>query len=273
MRASPSAMRVGLVLGAGGVVGAAWLIGALEALASETGWEPSDADVIVGTSAGSVVGSLIADGHRAGVPRRLQLGPGAGRRRGRRRPRRGAGRAAGRPRAPRRARRAHERRGVQAAPRGAAGRARLWRLAFNALRHPRRHAPSALMAGWLPRHSCRPDRSAISSGPSSPATLADHPAFWAVARRSAPAAASRSAATTRRARAVGARSPRPARSRASTTHPAIDGRRYVDGGVCSPLESRPRRRARPGPRRLPEPDVIAVPRSDGGHAGRAGRRR
>src|SRR5213080_317817 len=55
-------MKVGLVLGAGGVVGASWLIGALEALASETGWNPSEADVIVGTSAGSVVGALTAAG-------------------------------------------------------------------------------------------------------------------------------------------------------------------------------------------------------------------
>jgi NTE family protein len=55
-------MRVGLVLGAGGVVGASWLIGALEALQDETGWEPSAAEVIVGTSAGSVVGALTASG-------------------------------------------------------------------------------------------------------------------------------------------------------------------------------------------------------------------
>src|SRR3954453_18199337 len=55
-------MRVGLVLGAGGVVGASWLIGALEALESETGWQPADADVIVGTSAGSVIGTLASTG-------------------------------------------------------------------------------------------------------------------------------------------------------------------------------------------------------------------
>src|SRR4051812_16032692 len=55
-------MKVGLVLGAGGVVGAAWLIGALEALASETGWDPTSAEFIVGTSAGSVVGALVAAG-------------------------------------------------------------------------------------------------------------------------------------------------------------------------------------------------------------------
>jgi hypothetical protein len=44
--------RVGLVLGAGGVLGGAWLVGALHAIVSETGWDPGSADYIVGTSAG-----------------------------------------------------------------------------------------------------------------------------------------------------------------------------------------------------------------------------
>jgi NTE family protein len=55
-------VRVGLVLGAGGVQGGAWLTGGLEALVRETGWDPASADVIVGTSAGSMIGSLIAAG-------------------------------------------------------------------------------------------------------------------------------------------------------------------------------------------------------------------
>src|SRR4051812_6566308 len=55
-------MKVGLVLGAGGVVGASWLIGALEALESETGWGASEAARIVGTSAGSVIGAITASG-------------------------------------------------------------------------------------------------------------------------------------------------------------------------------------------------------------------
>lgn len=37
-------MRTGLALGAGGVVGASWLIGALDAVAAETGWDPAQAD-------------------------------------------------------------------------------------------------------------------------------------------------------------------------------------------------------------------------------------
>jgi NTE family protein len=56
-------MRVGLVLGAGGVVGAAWLIGALDALEQETGFHASAADRIVGTSAGSAIGALAAAGY------------------------------------------------------------------------------------------------------------------------------------------------------------------------------------------------------------------
>ena len=57
-------MRVGLVLGAGGVLGGAWLTGGLHALARETDWDPGSAEYIVGTSAGSMIGALVA----AGVP-------------------------------------------------------------------------------------------------------------------------------------------------------------------------------------------------------------
>src|SRR5947207_10555808 len=55
-------MKVGLVLGAGGVMGGAWLTGALAALAESTGWDPQSADYIVGTSAGAMIGALIAGG-------------------------------------------------------------------------------------------------------------------------------------------------------------------------------------------------------------------
>jgi NTE family protein len=57
-------MRVGLVLGGGGTVGAAYHAGALTALEHDLGWDPRRADVIVGTSAGSLVGALL----RIGVP-------------------------------------------------------------------------------------------------------------------------------------------------------------------------------------------------------------
>lgn len=55
-------MRVGLVLGAGGVMGGAWITGGLQALADATGWDPATADYIVGTSAGSMMGALLASG-------------------------------------------------------------------------------------------------------------------------------------------------------------------------------------------------------------------
>jgi NTE family protein len=54
--------RIGLVLGAGGSVGHAFHAGVLAALAETTGWDARDAEVIVGTSAGSVVGALLRAG-------------------------------------------------------------------------------------------------------------------------------------------------------------------------------------------------------------------
>jgi NTE family protein len=55
---------IGLVLGAGGVVGQAYQAGVLSALQRETGWDPRQAAVIVGTSAGSVTAAAL----RVGVP-------------------------------------------------------------------------------------------------------------------------------------------------------------------------------------------------------------
>ncbi len=54
--------RIGLVLGAGGAVGHAYHAGVLAGLAEVTGWDARDAEVIVGTSAGSVVGALVRAG-------------------------------------------------------------------------------------------------------------------------------------------------------------------------------------------------------------------
>lgn len=76
--------RRGLVLGGGGVLGAAWAVGALQAIQEVRGLDPRDFDVIVGTSAGSVLGSLVAAGtsvaalrdHQFGVP--ITEGPLAG---------------------------------------------------------------------------------------------------------------------------------------------------------------------------------------------------
>ncbi|TML87432.1 MAG: patatin-like phospholipase family protein [Actinobacteria bacterium] len=54
--------RIGLVLGAGGVVGHAFHAGVLAALQEETGWDARHADLIVGTSAGSGVAALLRAG-------------------------------------------------------------------------------------------------------------------------------------------------------------------------------------------------------------------
>ena len=51
--------RVGLVLGGGGVTGAAYEMAALMALELATGWNPNDAEVMVGTSSGAFVSALV----------------------------------------------------------------------------------------------------------------------------------------------------------------------------------------------------------------------
>lgn len=74
----------GIVLGGGGMLGAAWMVGALCALEEVHGFNPCKADVIVGTSAGSVLASLLAAGvtptqlrdHQFGHP--ITSGPLAG---------------------------------------------------------------------------------------------------------------------------------------------------------------------------------------------------
>jgi NTE family protein len=56
------ASRIGLVLGAGGAVGHAFHAGMLAALEEATGWRPDSAEVVVGTSAGSIVAALLRAG-------------------------------------------------------------------------------------------------------------------------------------------------------------------------------------------------------------------
>ena len=58
---SSTASRTALVLGGGGITGIAWEIGMLAGL-SEAGVDLTSADVVVGTSAGSVVGAQILSG-------------------------------------------------------------------------------------------------------------------------------------------------------------------------------------------------------------------
>ena len=54
--------RRGLVLGGGGVLGAAWMVGALTALEAELGVDVREFDEFVGTSAGSVLAGLLGAG-------------------------------------------------------------------------------------------------------------------------------------------------------------------------------------------------------------------
>ncbi|WP_238431280.1 patatin-like phospholipase family protein [Streptomyces cavernae] len=52
----------GLVLGCGGTLGAAWTIGALHSLEEALRWDPRDADVLVGTSAGAELAAMLGAG-------------------------------------------------------------------------------------------------------------------------------------------------------------------------------------------------------------------
>ncbi|MGN6299796.1 MAG: patatin-like phospholipase family protein [Angustibacter sp.] len=66
--------RRGLVLGGGGVLGAAWMVGALSAIEDSLGIDLRDVEAVVGTSAGSVVGALLAAGVSVAELRTHQLG-------------------------------------------------------------------------------------------------------------------------------------------------------------------------------------------------------
>jgi NTE family protein len=162
------APKVGLVLGAGGVMGGAWLTGGLEAIAAETGWDPASADRIVGTSAGSMMGALLA----SGVPPWFMVAHSAGQsftglvdREGREAAT--ADRSAG----------ATFRYAGGLPPIGPGS----WRLIASSLSAPNRHRPAALLAGWLPRGfiSNEPLKDVVRRVV--PSGWAEHPSLWAVA--------------------------------------------------------------------------------------------
>lgn len=69
-----SVPRRGLVLGGGGVLGAAWMVGALAAVEDATGKDLTSFDYIVGTSAGAVIAALLGAGFDAHQLLRHQLG-------------------------------------------------------------------------------------------------------------------------------------------------------------------------------------------------------
>jgi NTE family protein len=131
-------MRVGLVLGAGGVLGGAWLTGALYALATETGWDPAEAERIIGTSAGSMVGALLA----SGVPPWFMVAHSRGE------TFEGLTGVDGRPAS-------EADRSAGAAFRPARGALPWWPgslpLALRTAVRPMRFPPAAVAAGWLPR--------------------------------------------------------------------------------------------------------------------------
>lgn len=74
-RRSPAPRRA-IVLGGGGVLGFAWMLGALSALESVAGFDARDVETVVGTSAGSVAAGLLGCGtpldaicrHHQGMP-------------------------------------------------------------------------------------------------------------------------------------------------------------------------------------------------------------
>ena len=213
-------MRVGLVLGAGGVLGGAWLTGALDAIADETGWDPGSAEYVVGTSAGSMIGALLA----AGVPpwfmvahSRGELFEGLSGPDGR--PAADANRSAGA------VFRVH--RGLPSIGPGSL------RMAFTSLSNPLRHTPLQLLAGWLPAGLISTDALKEIVRRAVPGDWVEHPGYWAVAcdyesGRRVPFGRLRSPRA-HLADAVAASCAIPGFYRPVR----IGGRRYVDGGVCS----------------------------------------
>jgi NTE family protein len=213
-------MRIGLVLGAGGVMGGAWLTGGLHALATETGWDPASADYVVGTSAGSMMSALLA----GGVPPWFMVAHSAGENfeginDATGRPSRDADRSAGA------VFKLH--RGLPPVGPGS------WGLIARTLAAPHRHRSAALLGGWLPRGfiSTEPLKDTVRRVV--PEGWADHPNLWIVAcdyatgrrvpfgRDDAPPA--------ELADAVAASCAIP-----GFYHPIeIAGRRYVDGGLWS----------------------------------------
>jgi len=215
MSARRSTTRRGIVLGGGGVLGAAWMIGALSALRDTGGWAPHDEDVLVGTSAGSVLAGLLGCGVTVDTLANNQRGVVA-------------------PGDP-----ALEFDHDTASGGALPGLPRLRigspTLLAAAVRHPRRLPPLAVVAGLAPhgRGSLDPVRALIDAA-NPGGGWAPHPATWLVAmdyeagrrvafgRPGAPEA-SLSDAVVASCAIPGWYSP-----------VVIGGRRYVDGGTCSP---------------------------------------
>src|SRR3954469_11123537 len=213
-------MKVGLVLGAGGVMGGAWLTGGLEAVARETGWDPATAEYIVGTSAGSMMGGLLA----CGVPPWFMVAHSKGD------SFEGLSGAAGRP-ASTADRAAGATFGLHKGPPPLGPGS--WKLIAHSLTAPMDHRPTAPFARW-------PARGFISTDPLkdtirrvAPTGWADHRNLWIVACDYATgrrvAFGREDAPDADLADAVAASCAIP-----GFYHPVtIGGRRYVDGGLWS----------------------------------------
>jgi NTE family protein len=212
--------RVGLVLGAGGVLGGAWLTGALHAIAGETGWDPGSSDCIVGTSAGSMIGALLA----CGVPPWYMVAHSAGEHVDGLRDARG-GAASSADRSAGATYSLH--RGIPALGPGS------WRLAVSSLARPYKYSPAALLAGWLPNGpiSTEPLKDTVRRACNE--AWAPHPNYWAMAvdyQTGKRVAFGRSdAPPAELPDAVAASCAIPGFFRAVE----IGGRRYVDGGLGS----------------------------------------
>jgi NTE family protein len=156
------------VLGAGGVLGGAWLVGALHAIATESGWDPGSADHIVGTSAGAMIGALLA----CGVPPWFMVAHSAGEQFDGLTDARGEAAAAADRSAGGRFR--LERRGVVLGPGS-------WRLAAASLARPYRYSPMAVISGWLPRGfiSTEPLKDTVRRACAE--YWAPHPNYWVMA--------------------------------------------------------------------------------------------
>jgi NTE family protein len=212
--------RIGLVLGAGGAVGHAFHAGVLAGLADATGWDARDAEIIVGTSAGSIVGAILrAGGSPADIMARATGGDLSAA--GRALLARADAHTAGLPRIPERVPR--RRFSAMSSPRGVA----------SAVLRPWPLRPGALAAAALPAGSISTElvaagmRALFNRWPDAP--------LWinAVALHSGRRVTFGRDADTDVASAVAASCAIPA-----FFEPVIiDGVRYVDGGVHSPTNA------------------------------------
>ena len=208
------------MLGAGGVLGGAWLTGGLEAVARETGWDPASAERVVGTSAGAMIGALCA----SGVPPWFMVAHSAGE------VFEGLAGADGRPAAEADRSGGAVFRLHRALPRIGPGSPVL---ALRSAVRPHRHTPAAVLAGWLPRGFISTDPLERTIRRVVPEGWSTHRGLWVIAcdyttgRRVA--FGREGAPESDLAKAVAASCAIP-----GFYHPVtISGRRYVDGGLYS----------------------------------------